>query len=63
MNNLFILLSECTKSRDVDRIVEENIAGLNESDSKAFCRMANLAKRRINRIRREAKISYMNLLN
>lgn len=64
MTDLIIQLSEATAGRTVDRIVEQNINQLRDPLSRIFfCRFANSAKIRINRIKREQKKSYFDLLN
>ena len=59
MTELIIKLSEATTQREVDRIVEQNIDRLkNPFNERFFCRFSNNAKRRINRITREARKSF-----
>ena len=61
MRNLILQLSEASDCREVDRIVDANI--LKQSDRLWLCKMANNAKRRILRVKREAKKSFRNQLN
>jgi len=49
--------------REIDSIVEQNIEHINPFNRKFFCSEANNAKKRINRIRREAKKSFINQIN
>jgi hypothetical protein len=59
MTDLIIQLSEATDGRTVDRIVEQNINKLRDPfDRMFFCRWANNAKRRINRVKRETNKSF-----
>ena len=60
MRNLILQFSECADCREVDRIVDRNIL---KSDRLWLCKMANNAKRRILRVKREAKKSFKNQLN
>ena len=61
MKNLILQFSECADCREVDCIVDRNI--LKQSDRLWLCKMAKNAKRRILRVKREAKKSFKNQLN
>jgi hypothetical protein len=64
MTAIIIQLSEATDCRTVDRIVEENIDRLPNPFNIGFlCKFANNAKRRILRIQREKRKSFINQLN
>jgi hypothetical protein len=64
MTELFLKLAEATDCREVDRIVEENIDRLpNPFNTGFLCKFANNAKRRILRIQREKRKSFINQLN
>lgn len=57
------MISECRDAREIDRIVEDYIDTLNPFNRKFFCKFANNAKRRINRVNREKIKSFKEQLN
>ncbi len=64
MVDLYIQIAEAQNTREVDRIVERNIDRLpNPFNRIFFCRFANNAKKRIIRIKREAKKKWHLQLN
>lgn len=63
MTNLIVQLAEIRDSRSVDRLIEKNIQRLTEPDRNFLCRLANLAKIRIARVKREQKRYFINQLN
>lgn len=64
MTAIIIQITEATDCRTVDRIVEQNIDRLPNPFNRGFlCKFANNAKRRILRVQREKRKSFLNLLN
>lgn len=64
MTNLIIQFMEATTTREVDRIVEQNIEAMNPFNREFICKFANNAKRRIKTLQREkmkcTEIIYLN---
>lgn len=63
MLHLITQLIEAESQRAVDKIVEDNIYKIPGNQRSKLCAFANSAKRRINRIQRERKKSFSDLLN
>jgi hypothetical protein len=64
MTHLINQIMESTTSRNVDKIVEDNIEGLNPFNRIFLCAFANKAKRRIIQLRRmtlrHTELKYLN---
>ena len=58
MTNLLIELIDATSSREVDRIIEQNIDRIEANQRTYLCRAANKAKLRITRINAMKKQSW-----
>jgi len=58
MTTLLNKLMEARTQKEVDSIVTHNLLSVDEDNMSFFCHCANNAKKRINRIQREAKKSY-----
>ena len=63
MTNLLIELMDATSSREIDRIIEQNIDRIESTQRTYLCRAANKAKLRIARINSMKKQSYKTQLN
>lgn len=56
-------LCNATTQRECDLIIEKNIHNVDAKNRTFFCLAANRAKRRINRLNREKKKSWSDLIN
>jgi hypothetical protein len=63
MTTILLSLSEASKGRQVDHIVESNIERLSESERIFINDLANDCKVRIKRVNNEKRKSYKLLLN
>lgn len=61
--NIITQFMEATTQREVDKIVEKYMDLLSPNQRCKLCQWGNNAKRRINRIDREKKESFKNILN